>query len=96
MFYIAIRAHGSFDVGLPPVPFFPAAAMPHLLAIRGAARLSSPDTIIEAITTGTVRAAAVLQWQQRDSLAEIKKHLRETIRAFGRMVFTRSPHQRWW
>jgi len=45
-------------------------------------RVSSPDTIIEAISQGTVRAAAVLNRQSAESLAKIKKNLHERISGF--------------
>ena len=45
-------------------------------------RIASPDTIIEAISSGTVRAAAVLSRQSPDNLKKIKRNLRERISAF--------------
>jgi SAM-dependent methyltransferase len=97
MFYDAIRAHGSLEVGLPPGPNFFSFGNPdfakEMLGRAGFAsvltkevplvwRVSSPDAIIEAISHGTVRAAAVLNRQSPGSLAEIKRDLHERISGF--------------
>lgn len=99
MFYDAIRTHGSLDVGLPPGPnFFGCGSPDYATEMLGKAgftsvlikevplvwRASSPDTIIEAVSSGTVRAAAVLERQSQESLAKIKQSLRERISGFRR------------
>lgn len=97
MVYDAIRAHGSFDVGLPPGPNFfgygdPAYAQ-ELLGRAGFAhiateeipavwRVSSPDGLYEAMSAGTVRAAAVLKKQSPEALAKIRQTLRERVSQF--------------
>jgi hypothetical protein len=40
------------------------------------------NAIIEAITSGTVRAAAVLSRQNTENLARIKQYLRERVSSF--------------
>ncbi len=99
MVYDAIRAHGSLDVGLPPGPdFFGCGTPGHARAMLGRAgfvdvsidevplvwRVSSPDAIIEGISSGTVRAAAVLDRQSPDDLAKIRRYLRQRISQFER------------
>ena len=97
MFYDAIREHGSLDVGLPSGPNFFNYGNPdfakNMLGRAGFAdvwtkevplvwRVASPDTIIEAISSGTVRAAAVLNRQSPENLAKIKQNLHERIAVF--------------
>ncbi len=97
MVYDAIRAHGSLDVGLPPGPNFFGYGEPgyarSMLERAGFAnvsclemplvwRVGDSDAIIEALSTGTVRAAAVLKRQTPENLARIKQHMRETISRF--------------
>lgn len=97
MFYDAIRAHGSLEVGLPPGPSFfsygNSAFAKEMLNRAGFAnvqtkevplvwRVSSPDAIIAAISQGTVRAAAVLNRQNPENLANIKQDLHKRISAF--------------
>jgi SAM-dependent methyltransferase len=97
MFYDAIRIHGSLDVGLPPGPnFFNYGNSDFAKDMLGRAgfgnvlakevpltwRIASPDTIIEAISSGTVRAAAVLNRQSPENLVKIKQNLCERISAF--------------
>lgn len=99
MVYDAIHAHGSLDVGLPPGPNFfsygEAGFAAQLLARAGFVkisttevplvwRVSSPDAIIDAISSGTVRAAAVLRRQRPENLARIKEYLRERVSAYER------------
>jgi hypothetical protein len=99
MVYDAIRAHGSLDVGLPSGPDFFGCGRPDYAEqmLNGAGfcdvamkevpliwRASSPDTIIDGICGGTVRAAAVLRRQSPQNLANIKQHLRERIAKFER------------
>lgn len=97
MFYDAIRAHGSLDLGLPPGPnpfnYGNSDFAKEMLGRAGFAgvwtkevplvwRVASPDTIIEAISSGTVRAAAVLNRQSPENLAKIKQNLHERIAVF--------------
>jgi SAM-dependent methyltransferase len=97
MVYDAIREHGSIDVGLPPGPnFFSCGDLSfasELLSLAGFRNISatevplvwrvpSPEAFIEAISTGTVRAAAVLNRQNPASLANIKQYLRKIILSF--------------
>jgi SAM-dependent methyltransferase len=106
MFYDAIRAHGSFEVGLPPGPnFFScgnsdfAREMLSQVGFEGVLikevplvwRVSSPDAVIEAISQGTVRAAAVLNRQSAESLAKIKQSLHERISGFRQNGFYAVP-----
>jgi SAM-dependent methyltransferase len=118
MVYDAIHAHGSLDVGLPPGPnFFKygdldyAAEMLERVGFTSVSatevplvwRVSSPDAIIEAISSGTVRAAAVLNRQSPGDLANIKRDLRERVSRFEQngayavpspalVVTARKPH----
>src|SRR6185295_13710602 len=97
MVYDAIRAHGSLDVGLPPGPnFFNYGDLNYATEMLGRAgftnvsatevplvwRASSPDVIIEAFSSGTVRAAAVLNRQSSENLTSIKQYLRERISSY--------------
>ena len=118
MVYDAIRAHGSLDVGLPPGPnFFGYGDLNYASEMLSRAgftnisatevplvwRESSPDAIIEAVSTGTVRAAAVLNRQSPEDLINIKQNLRERVSAFTQggvyavpvpalVVTARKPH----
>jgi SAM-dependent methyltransferase len=97
MFFDAIRAHGSLDVGLPPGPnvwnYGSSDFARDMLGRVGFVsvltkevpltwRMTAPDTIIEAISSGTVRTAAVLNRQSPENLAKIKQDLRERVSAF--------------
>jgi SAM-dependent methyltransferase len=99
MVYDAIRTHGSLDVGLPPGPnFFSYGDVDYatdMLSRAGFAdmsstevplvwRVPSTDAIIEAISSGTVRAAAVLNRQSSQSLERIKEYLGERFSGFER------------
>jgi SAM-dependent methyltransferase len=118
MIYDAIRAHGSLDVGLPSGPnFFNYGDLNYATEMLGRAgftnvsatevplvwRVSSPDALIDAISTGTVRAAAVLDRQSQENLASIKQYLRERVLSFEQdgayavpspalVVTARKPH----
>lgn len=98
MIYDAIRAHGSLAVELPPGPNFFDYGDPNFATdmLRRAGftnvsitevplvwRLSSPDAIIDAISSGTVRAAAVLNRQGTENLTRIKQYLRERMAHFA-------------
>jgi SAM-dependent methyltransferase len=97
MVYDAIRTCGTLEVGLPPGPNFFNYGDPkyakELLDQAGFVnlttsevpltwRVSSPDVIIDAILTGTVRAAAALKGQSLEGLTQIKQHLRGRIASF--------------
>jgi SAM-dependent methyltransferase len=97
MVYDAIRAHGSFEVGLPPGPSFFSYGDPvyakELLGRAGFARISteeipavwrvsSPDGLYEAMSAGTVRAAAVLKKQSPEASSKIRQALRERVSRF--------------
>jgi SAM-dependent methyltransferase len=97
MVYDAIREHGSLDVGLPPGPdFFSYGDLKFASEMLSRAgfknisgteiplvwRVPSPDIFIEAISSGTVRAAAVLNRQNAASLTNIKQYLRKVISGF--------------
>ena len=94
MVYDAVRAHGSMDVGLPPGPDFfrygdPSCAR-ELLGGAGFAdvsikevplvwRAASPDTVVEGLARGTVRAAAVIKRQSPENQVRIKQHMRDRV-----------------
>jgi SAM-dependent methyltransferase len=97
MVYDAIRTYGSLEVGLPPGPNFFSYGDPRyareLLGQAGLAnvttsevplvwRVGAPEEIIDAILSGTVRAAAALKRQSAEALVAIKGYLRERISSF--------------
>ncbi len=97
MVYDAIREHGTLDVGLPPGPnFFSygdlkiASDMLSHAGFRDISgteiplvwRVPSPEAFVEAISSGTVRAAAVLNRQNAANLENIKHYLRKMILGF--------------
>lgn len=97
MVYDAIRTYGSLDVGLPPGPnFFSCGDLDYATDLLSRAgftdvsatevplvwRVSDPDAMIEAISCGTVRTAAVLSRQSSQNLARIKQYLRERVSCF--------------
>jgi hypothetical protein len=97
MVYDAIRAHGSLDVGLPPGPSFFGYGDPvyakELLGKAGFVRISteevpavwrvsSPDGLYEAMSAGTVRAAAVLRRQSPEASSKIRQALCERVSRF--------------
>ncbi|HWE16491.1 MAG TPA: methyltransferase domain-containing protein, partial [Hyphomicrobiaceae bacterium] len=99
MAYDAIRAHGALDVGLPPGPSFFGYGDPvygkELLGKAGFARISteavpavwrvsSLDGLYEAMSAGTVRAAAVLRKQAPEASSKIRQALRERVSRFER------------
>jgi SAM-dependent methyltransferase len=95
--YAAIQAHGSLDVGLPPGPSyflfsdpeecqrclsaagFESVSVTHVLQTW---RVPSPDTVIETISQGTVRAAATLNAQPPEAKEAIFAAIRETVRRY--------------
>ena len=97
--YAAIRAHGSMDVALPAGPnfFLFSEAEYSLTALVNAGfvspscrpvpqvwRMADPDHVFEAITEGTVRAAATLRAQSPSVRAAIRASLRDTVAAYKR------------
>jgi len=44
--------------------------------------VSSPDAVIDAISSGTVRAAAILKRQTPEKLASVKNYMRERILSY--------------
>ena len=94
MIYDAVRAHGKLDVGLPPGPNFfgygDRKFAHDMLARAGFVdisakevplvwRASDPDAIIEGLSRGTVRAAAVFNRQSPDDLVKIRQYLRDRV-----------------
>jgi SAM-dependent methyltransferase len=97
MVYDAVRAHGTMDVGLPPGPNFfgygdPAFARELLgragfvdVAVREVPlvwRVQSPEAIVDGLSNGTVRAAAVLKRQSAENRAKIRQHMRDRVMQF--------------
>ncbi len=97
--YAAIRAHGSIEVGLPTGPNFFLFSDPEysLTALVSAGfvspscrpvpqvwRISHPDHVFDAITEGTVRAAATLRAQSPSAREAIRAALRDNIAAHKR------------
>lgn len=97
--YVAVRAHGSMDVGLPVGPNFFLFSNPEhsIKALRDAGfaspschqvpqvwRLSDPDQLFEAVTEGSVRAAATIRSQTLTVRDAIRAALRETVKAYKR------------
>ena len=87
----------SIDVGLPPGPNFFRYGDPgyarELLGGAGFAdvsikevplvwRAASPDTVVEGLARGTVRAAAVIKRQSPENLVRIKQHMRDRVAQF--------------
>jgi ubiquinone/menaquinone biosynthesis C-methylase UbiE len=105
--YAAIRAHGSLDVGLPAGPNFflfsdPEHSMkalakagfvsPSCRQVPQVWRVSDPDVIFEAVTEGTVRAAATVRAQSPDAREAIKAALRETVMTYRRGEYFEVPN----
>jgi SAM-dependent methyltransferase len=99
MFYDAIRAHGTLDVGLPPGPNFFACGDPaYATAMLGKAgfadvsvrevpvewRVPTPDGTLDVVLKSGVRAAAVLRAQTPENLAKIKQYLSERVSTYKR------------
>jgi SAM-dependent methyltransferase len=97
MVYDAIRAHGSFAVGLPAGPDFFSCGDPafanEMFGKAGFSRIStedvpavwrvsSPDELYEAISAGTVRASAVLRKQSPEASAKIRQALGQGVTRF--------------
>jgi ubiquinone/menaquinone biosynthesis C-methylase UbiE len=97
--YVAVRAHGSMDVGLPVGPnfFFFSDPEQSTKALRDAGfvspsckqvpqvwRLSHPDELYEVVTEGSVRAAATIRSQSSSAREAIRAALRETVMAYKR------------
>jgi ubiquinone/menaquinone biosynthesis C-methylase UbiE len=97
--YVAVRAHGSMDVGLPVGPnfFFFSDPEQSTNALRDTGfvspsckqvpqvwRLSYPDELFEVVTEGSVRAAATIRSQSPGARDAIRAVLRETVMAYKR------------
>jgi SAM-dependent methyltransferase len=97
MVFDAIREHGSLDVGLPAGPDpFSCGAVDYAVEMLGRAgftnilaseiplvwRVSSPNIIIDAMSSATVRAAAVLKRQSTEELQAVRTSLRERISSY--------------
>jgi SAM-dependent methyltransferase len=97
--YGAVQAHGRMDVPLPPGPNFFLFSDPaqcersfHAAGFRSAAvtkvpqvwRVTSADAPFEAITRGTVRAAALLRAQTPEALTAIRDATRKAAGAYAR------------
>jgi len=95
--YVAVRAHGSMDVGLPAGPNFflfsdpeqskkallnAGFASPSCRQVPQMWRVSDPDKIFEVITEGSVRAAATLRAQSPSAREAIKSAMRDTFKAY--------------
>ena len=97
--YVAVRAHGSMDVGLPVGPnfFFFSNPEQSVKSLREAGfaspachqvpqvwRLADPDQLFEVVTEGSVRAAATIRSQSSGARDAIRAALRETVMAYKR------------
>lgn len=95
--YVAVRAHGSMDVGLPAGPNFflfsdPEHSAKALLAAGFVApscrqvpqmwRVSDPDMVFQSIVEGSVRAAATIRAQTPAAREAIKTAMRHTVAAY--------------
>jgi hypothetical protein len=104
--YAAIRAHGSMDVGLPTGPNFfllsdteyslralvnAGFVSPSCRPLPQVWRISDPDRVFEAITEGTVRAAATLRAQRPSAREAIRAALRDTVTAHKRGEYFEIP-----
>jgi ubiquinone/menaquinone biosynthesis C-methylase UbiE len=91
----AIERHGHLDVGLPPGPgSFPEPGELEDLLHRAGFKtchfsqvtptwyLSSPDELVDTLTRGGVRIAAVLRAQTPKALVDIRKAVREALMPF--------------
>jgi ubiquinone/menaquinone biosynthesis C-methylase UbiE len=96
--YAAVRAHGTMDVGLPSGPNFflfsdPEQSARSLLEAGFASpatrnvpqfwRVTDPDGIFEAVTHGTVRAAATLRAQSPSARDAIRAELRQVVSRYS-------------
>lgn len=96
--YAAVRAHGTMDVGLPPGPNFflfsdPAQSARFLLEAGFASpatstvpqvwRVTDPDAVFEAVTQGTVRAAATLRAQSSSAREAVRAELRKVVSRYA-------------
>ena len=97
--YVAVRAHGSMDVGLPAGPNFflfsdPEQSAKALLAagfvspscrqVPQVWRVSDPDKVFHSIAEGSVRAAATIRAQSPAAREAIKAAMRDTVAAYKR------------
>ena len=97
--YSVIRTHGSMDIGLPAGPNFflfsdpqqsskaltdAGFASPTFRQVPQTWRVSNPDEILEVLAEGSVRAAATLRAQSRETIRAIKSALREMAAKYKR------------
>lgn len=97
--YMAVRAHGSLDVGLPAGPnFFLFSDAEHSIkALRDAGfdspvvrqapqiwRLDDPDSLFDKIAGSSVRAGTTLRSQSAAAQRAIRAALRKTVLAYQR------------
>jgi ubiquinone/menaquinone biosynthesis C-methylase UbiE len=97
--YAAVQTHGRMDVPLPPGPNFflfsdPAHCERSLHAagfqtvtttqVQQVWRLASADHLLDAIMTGTVRAAALLRAQTPEAFSSIRDEVRRAAGAYAR------------
>jgi SAM-dependent methyltransferase len=95
----AVQEHGNPNVALPEgPPFFQFSASDEFRATLGRAgfsdvdvrtlqltwRLSSPDAVFDALSTGGVRTAAVLRAQTAPALEAIRTAVRYRVEAYAR------------
>lgn len=97
--YVAVRAHGSMDVGLPAGPNFflfsdPEQSTKALLAagfvspscrqVPQVWRVSDPDKVFQSIAEGSVRAAATIRAQTPAAREAIRTAMRDTVVTYKR------------
>ena len=95
--YSAINAHGSLDVGLPHGPNFflfsdpkqstralldAGFVSPSIQPFAQTWHLSSPEGLFEAITKGSVRAAATIRSQRSEAIQAIRAAMCQTVLAY--------------
>lgn len=104
--YVAVRTHGSMDVGLPTGPNFflfsdPEESTKALLAagfvspsfhkVPQVWRVSDPDEVFDVISEASVRAGATLRAQSPSSREAIKRALRDTVAGYKRGDYYEVP-----
>jgi SAM-dependent methyltransferase len=97
--YVAVRAHGSMDVGLPAGPNFflfsdPERSAKALLAagfispscrqVPQVWRVADPDKVFQSIAEGSVRAAATIRAQTPAAKEAIRAAMRDTVVTYRR------------
>jgi len=97
--YVAVRAHGSMDIGLPQGPNFflfsdpeqstkalvtAGFVSPSFRQVPQVWRVSDPDEVFDVISQGSVRAGATLRAQSPSARQAIKRALRDTVAGYKR------------